>query len=166
MSIRSFLVSYSQGLLLNSLIASRLVPRPARSSLLSACGMSVRGSVIGPRGQYVGTKIRVGRRSFLNEGVYLDSTAQITIGRDCQLGMQAMVLTGSHKIGPATRRAGGITAREVHIGDGCWIGARAVLLPGVTIGEGCVVAAGAVVTRNCAPGGLYAGVPARRVRDL
>jgi maltose O-acetyltransferase len=40
------------------------------------------------------------------------------------------------------------------------------VLPGVTIGAGCAVAAGAVVTADCEPDGLYAGVPARRVRDL
>ena len=39
-------------------------------------------------------------------------------------------------------------------------------MPGVTIGEGCIVAAGAVVTKDCESHGLYAGVPARRIRDL
>ncbi|WP_249354641.1 DapH/DapD/GlmU-related protein [Rhodococcus sp. USK13] len=52
------------------------------------------------------------------------------------------------------------------VGDGCWIGAGAIILPGVTVGEGCVVGAGAVVTRDCSPNGLYVGSPARRVRDL
>jgi maltose O-acetyltransferase len=40
------------------------------------------------------------------------------------------------------------------------------VLPGVTVGDGCVIAAGAVVNADCQPDGLYAGVPARRVRDL
>lgn len=43
---------------------------------------------------------------------------------------------------------------------------RAMLLPGVTVGKGCVVAAGAVVAADCAPNGLYGGVPARRIKDL
>lgn len=52
------------------------------------------------------------------------------------------------------------------VGDGCWIGANATILPGVTVAPGCVIAAGAVVTKDTEPDGLYAGVPARRVRDL
>jgi maltose O-acetyltransferase len=39
-------------------------------------------------------------------------------------------------------------------------------MPGVTIGDGCTIASGAVVTRDCEPDGMYAGVPARRVKDL
>jgi maltose O-acetyltransferase len=52
----------------------------------------------------------------------------------------------------------------VRIGDRCWIGARATILPGVSIGDGTVVAAGAVVTKDCEPGAVYGGVPARRLR--
>ncbi|WP_447643573.1 acyltransferase [Nocardioides zeae] len=54
----------------------------------------------------------------------------------------------------------------MEIGNGAWIGARALILPGVSVSEGCVIAAGAVVNRNTEPHGLYAGVPARRIRDL
>ena len=50
--------------------------------------------------------------------------------------------------------------------DGCWICAGCTILPGVTIGEGCVIAAGSVVNKDCAPDGLYAGVPAKRIKDL
>lgn len=52
------------------------------------------------------------------------------------------------------------------IKDGCWVGANVTIIPGVTIGEGCIIAAGAVVTKNCEPDGLYAGVPAKRIKDL
>lgn len=46
------------------------------------------------------------------------------------------------------------------------MGQNAVITAGVTIGEGCVIAAGAVVVHDCAPHGVYAGVPAQRIRDL
>jgi len=55
-------------------------------------------------------------------------------------------------------------ASEVRIGDRCWLGARAMILPGVTVGEGTIIGAGAVVNKDCEPGAVYAGVPARRVR--
>jgi acetyltransferase-like isoleucine patch superfamily enzyme len=54
----------------------------------------------------------------------------------------------------------------VTIGDGCWIGARAVILPGVTVGAGAIVAAGSIVTRSVAPNHLVGGVPARPIRVL
>ncbi|PIW49973.1 MAG: acetyltransferase, partial [Zetaproteobacteria bacterium CG12_big_fil_rev_8_21_14_0_65_54_13] len=53
----------------------------------------------------------------------------------------------------------------VCIGDDVWIGARAVILPGVNIGRGAVIGAGAVVTRNVAANSVVAGVPARLLRD-
>jgi maltose O-acetyltransferase len=54
----------------------------------------------------------------------------------------------------------------VTIEDGCWIGANATVLPGVRIAGGTVIAAGAVVTRDCEPNSLYAGVPATRIKAL
>jgi acetyltransferase-like isoleucine patch superfamily enzyme len=60
----------------------------------------------------------------------------------------------------------GVTARGVRIEDECWIGARAVILDGVTVGQRSVVAAGAVVTQDVPPHSLVAGVPARVTRDL
>ncbi|MFJ6374559.1 DapH/DapD/GlmU-related protein [Pseudarthrobacter oxydans] len=80
--------------------------------------------------------------------------------------MRVTFVTSSHRIGSRERRAGAATSAPITVGDGVWIGAAAVVLPGVTIGEGVIVAAGAVVTSDCAPNGVYAGVPARRVKEL
>ena len=54
----------------------------------------------------------------------------------------------------------------IHIGNGTWIGARAIILPGVTIGSRCLVAAGAVVSKDVPDDTLVAGNPARVVREL
>ena len=53
--------------------------------------------------------------------------------------------------------------RDVYIGDNCFIGAHAIVLPGVTIGDGCIVAAASVVARDVPAGSLVAGNPARVV---
>src|SRR3954452_168159 len=80
--------------------------------------------------------------------------------------MGVMILTSAHALGPHERRGGELASAPVRIGHGCWIGARAVLLPGVTVGDGCVIAAGAVVRADCTADTLYAGVPAQAVRRL
>ena len=77
-----------------------------------------------------------------------------------------MLTTSHHEIGPPERRSGTARPRSIVIERGVWLGARVLVLPGVTVGPGCVIAAGAVVNRDCAPHGLYAGVPARRIREL
>ncbi|WP_367316728.1 DapH/DapD/GlmU-related protein [Agreia sp. PsM10] len=76
------------------------------------------------------------------------------------------LITSSHGLGPSERRAGPSESKPLSIGPGCWIGSGAVILPGVTVAPGCIVGAGAVVSRDTRPDGLYAGIPARRIKDL
>jgi acetyltransferase-like isoleucine patch superfamily enzyme len=107
-------------------------------------------------------RIRIGHRVFLNAGVVVYSEIAITIGDDVALANEVYVMdTGSHGV-----EGGAAKAAPVVIGDGTWVGARAMVLPGVTIGERAVVAAGAVVTRDVADQTLVAGNPARVVRAL
>jgi maltose O-acetyltransferase len=82
-------------------------------------------------------------------------------------GHQALFLTSHHEVGGGGLNvAGKESGRGITVGDGSWIGARATIMPGVTIGERCIVGAGAVVTHDCAPGGVYVRVPARRIKDV
>lgn len=116
--------------------------------------------------QVAGQNLRVKTNTFINSGCMFYCGAPISIGERCNLAMQVMFCTATHEIGEVSRRAGAPQFAPIVVGDGCWIGARATILPGVTIGEGCIIAAGALVHRDCAPNGLYAGVPAKRIRDL
>lgn len=93
-------------------------------------------------------------------------SAPILIGDRCDIGHEVSFVTGSHLPGPALRRAGDEMALPITIGDGCWIGARCVLLGGTTIGPGTIVAAGAVVIDDLPANVLAAGVPARVKRKL
>jgi len=69
-------------------------------------------------------------------------------------------------IGDEKRRAGIKESKKITVGDGCWIGANSVIMPGVHIGSGVVIGAGSVVNKNCLDNSVYAGVPARRIRSL
>ncbi len=75
-----------------------------------------------------------------------------------------MILTSVHEIAEDGQVARMPVPSRVCIGDRCRLGARATIMPGVTVGEGTIIGAGAVVTRDCEPGAVYVGVPARRMR--
>jgi acetyltransferase-like isoleucine patch superfamily enzyme len=111
-------------------------------------------------------RIRLGAGAMVNRGCMILAVADVTIGAGVFIGPGVKVIASTHRIGPREHRAGEWIGKPIQIGEGSWIGAGAMILPGVTIGEGCIVAAGAVVTDDCAADGLYAGIPARRVRDL
>ncbi|MFC9788644.1 acyltransferase [Rhodococcus sp. NPDC127528] len=146
--------------------SSALVPVWLRILLLLAGGAKVWGAGIYAGCHFGGKDIRMGLGTFVNRGVLFDCTAPITLGRQVAVGHGAQFITSTHEIGPADGRGGRVCHRPIVVGDGCWIGARAIVLPGVTIGSGCIVGAGAVVTKDCEPNGVYAGNPARRIRDL
>lgn len=107
-------------------------------------------------------RIRVGDRVFVNSGAVVFSVLEVTLGDDVALANEAYLMdSDSHGIeGRPVKEA------PVRIGNGSWIGARAMVLPGVTIGSRCVVAAGAIVSRDVPDDTLVAGNPARVVREL
>ena len=113
-----------------------------------------------------GCNIHVGARLFVNFGCIVLDCATVTIGDDVQIATAVQIITATHPLDAAERATGWESARPVRIGDRAWIGAGAILLPGVTIGNDAVVGAGAVVTRDVPPGVVAAGNPARVIRRL
>jgi maltose O-acetyltransferase len=150
----------------NSLAASRLMPRLGRSLLYRLAGLRVSTIALNPKIYIKTRRLTVGRHTFINDECYIDNRAPVTIGEHCALAMGVMLVTSAHELGTSGARAGAVTDKPIVIEDGCWLGARVTALPGVTIHKGCVIASGAVVTQDCLPNGMYAGVPARRVKDL
>ncbi len=113
-----------------------------------------------------GAHITIGPRTFINyDCVFLDCAA-ITIGAEVQIAPGVHLYTATHPLDALTRRSGLEAAEPITIGDGVWLGGRAVVCPGVTIGENTVVGAGSVVTRDLPPGVLAAGAPCRIIRTL
>ncbi len=107
-------------------------------------------------------------QTWLSPGVvfYTNAKASIAIGNNCDIGPGVEFITGSHLIGSSYRRAGAGTASSIVIGDGCWIGAKSVILAGVVIESGSIVAAGSVVTKSVPSNTLVAGVPAEIKRSI
>ncbi|NMO90352.1 DapH/DapD/GlmU-related protein [Actinomycetospora sp. TBRC 11914] len=150
--------------LVNVIGGSALTTRPLRYLIYRAVGMDIRTPGIFDGCIFSGRRhVRIGAGSFVNRACYFDSAGPITIGEHTDVGMCVLFVTATHR-----RTDRGFdhrsTALPIVIGDRCWIGARATILPGVAIADDVVIAAGAVVARDCPVPGLYAGVPARLIR--
>ncbi|WP_327280610.1 MULTISPECIES: sugar O-acetyltransferase [unclassified Streptomyces] len=113
-----------------------------------------------------GRNIHIGARTFVNFGAVFLDTAPITIGADTQIGPNVQLLTPTHPLDPAARRAGWERGVPVTLGDNVWLGGGTIVCPGVTIGDDTVVGAGSVVVKDLPAGVLAVGNPARVVRSL
>jgi acetyltransferase-like isoleucine patch superfamily enzyme len=107
-------------------------------------------------------RIRIGDRVFVNSGAVIFSTVEVTLGDDVAIANEAY-LTDSDSHGVEGRPA---KEAPIRIGAGSWVGARAMILPGVTVGTRCLIAAGAIVSKDVPDETLVAGNPARVVRQL
>jgi maltose O-acetyltransferase len=144
---------------------SSLLPTAVRRTLLRLGGVRLGAVIWGlERCTFESEHVTIGPGSAVNAGCWFEGHGPITVGRDVLVGPEVMIVTSNHDIDPDGQVARQATYAEVRIGDRCWIGARVMIMPGVTIGEGTVIGAGALVTKDCDPGALYVGVPARRVR--
>lgn len=100
----------------------------------------------------------------LSQGCHIDGRNGILFGKNVWIGPHVSIISMNHDPNEFTRY---LPADPVRIGDNCWIGARAVILPSVVLGEHTIVAAGAVVTKAFPQGNqVLAGVPARPVKSL
>lgn len=112
-----------------------------------------------------GYNIHTGKRVFFNVNCVVLDTMKVTIGSNVLFGPAAQVYTASHPMDAKTRRSK-LNAKPVSIGNDCWIGGGAIILPGVTIGNNCVIGAGAVVTKDIPDNSLAVGNPARVIKKL
>lgn len=123
-----------------------------------------------PEGTYItppmqidfGCQMQVGRNVFINHGLCCMSAGGITIDDDVQIGPEVAMVTTNHDF--SSRRT--LRCKSIHICRNAWIGARAVILPGVTVGENAIVAAGAVVTKNVEQDTIVGGNPARIIHRI
>lgn len=113
-------------------------------------------------GYPVRSHVSIGNNCVINREVYLDGRTGVIIGNNVNVSFQTCILSLHHDHNSPDFKAIGDV---VKIHDHAWIGARAVILPGVTIGEGAVVAAGAVVARDVAPYDVVGGVPAKKIGE-
>ena len=101
-------------------------------------------------------------------GLHNTIIGPVRIGSHVNLAQGITVTALNHNFNDSDKRIDeqGVSTNPVTIGNDIWIGANAVILPGVTIGDHSVVAAGAVVTKDVPPHSLVAGVPAKVIKQI
>lgn len=108
----------------------------------------------------------------IGDGVYINHHAEIlgqrcglSIGNNVMIGQYAKLITNNHNYFDRNELISkqGSTLKKITIGDDVWIGANAIILPGITIHKGAIVGAGAVVTKDVPQYTVVAGVPAKAI---
>lgn len=111
-----------------------------------------------------GKTTSVGKEVFINFGCTFLDQGGITIEDGVFIGPGAKIITEGHPEQPEMRHT--LQVEPVMIRRNAWIGAGAIILPGVTVGENAIVAAGAVVTKDVPDNAVVAGVPAKMLRNI
>jgi maltose O-acetyltransferase len=110
--------------------------------------------------------LRIGKNSRINSPLYADLNAPVEIGNRVAIGHHVVFITTDHDTSNPLDRSGVAQTSKIVVEDGAWIGARATILPGVTVGRGAVVAAGSLVAQSVPANKVVGGVPARSFRTM
>ena len=130
---------------------------------LKTCGRNLRINIgvhiYNPDGLNVGNHVYIGFHSYIGNG-------KITLEDEVVIGPFCSITAGNHKQKKNSIRFGDYEFLPIRIGKGSWLAAHCCVMPGVNIAEGNIIAAGAVVTVDTEPYAMYAGVPAKKIKDL
>ena len=113
-----------------------------------------------------GCHIHFGTGIYANSNLTLIDDGHIYVGNRVLFGPNIVVATANHPLSPELRRYEVAYNRDVYIGENVWIGAGAVILPGVHIGKNSVIGACSVVTRDIPENVLAVGTPCRVLREI
>lgn len=113
-----------------------------------------------------GRFVHFGKNVYANFGLTLVDDTHIYVGDNVMFGPNVVIATAGHPILPALREQGLQYNAPVRVGKNCWIGAGALLMPGVSVGEGSVIGAGSVVTRDIPANVVAVGNPCRVLRPI
>ena len=113
-----------------------------------------------------GSNTHKGDHVYANFNLTLVDDTHIYVGDHTMIGPNVIIATGGHPVLPELREQGYQYNMPVHIGRNCWIGAGAIILPGVTIGDNTVVGAGSVVTKDLPANVVAVGNPCRILREI
>ena len=105
--------------------------------------------------------LQTGDHCWIGEKVWIDNLAMVTLGNHVCISQEAYLFCGNHDY---TKSTFDLVVTPIMIADGAWIGARAVVCPGVVVGSHAVLAVGSVATQSLQPFGIYQGNPAVEIK--
>ncbi len=105
--------------------------------------------------------LNIGDNTWVGEDVWIDNLVLVQLGSNVCISQGAYLCTGNHDWSDP---AFSLIVKSIVVGSGAWIGARAILCPGIEVGEGAVVSAGSVATKDIEPYTICTGNPAVRVK--
>ncbi len=118
------------------------------------------------RANWGGRHLHLGDNVYVNFNLTIVDDTDIFIGDKVMIGPNVTIATANHPISPQLRARSLQYNRSVRIGANVWIGAGAIIVPGVTIGDNTVIGAGSVVTRDIPANVVAAGNPCRVLREI
>ncbi len=118
------------------------------------------------RANWGGKHVHFGDNVYANFNLTLVDDTHIYVGDKTMIAPNVTVATAGHPIDPELRATPMQFNMPVHIGKNCWIGAGAVILPGVSIGDNTVIGAGSIVTKDIPSGVVAVGNPCRVLREI
>lgn len=104
--------------------------------------------------------IKLGDRVYINAKTTILDGGKVVIGDDCLIGPNVQIITVSHASNATQRLEKLSYKKDVRLGKNVWVGAGAIILPGVTVGDNAIIGAGSVVTKDVPAGITVAGNPA------
>ena len=113
-----------------------------------------------------GKHVHFGKNIYCNFGTTMVDDTHIYVGDYTMFGPHVTVATAGHPILPRLREQAYQYNMAVHIGKNCWIGAGALILPGVTIGDNSVIGAGSIVTKDIPCNSVAVGNPCKVIREI
>ncbi len=111
-----------------------------------------------------GFNISIGSNCYFNFNLTILDTYKVTIGSNVFIGPNVVISPVTHPKNPKTRLC--LTGKQIVIEDDVWIGAGAIILPGVTLKKGSIIGAGSVVNKDTYEFEIVAGVPARQIGEV
>ncbi len=146
-------------------LASRLMlSASVRSSLLRLFGAKIGVNMYMKPGVRVKFPwyLSVGDHCWIGEDVWIDNLAPVTIGSHVCVSQGAYLCTGNHDWSKPNLK---LFTRPIQLERGCWVGAKALVGPGVTVKEGAILTAGGVATKDLQAFGIYSGNPAVLIKQ-
>lgn len=118
------------------------------------------------RGEKLSPQLLIGNNVYINDGFMCLVTDKVTIENNVTVGPNVSVMSHNHGLNPESQSYldNKLEIAPVTLKDGCWIGDKSIILPGVTVGKKAVIGAGSVVTKSIDDYAMAVGNPARIIK--